>query len=77
MLRLTREELRKFNGRGGRPAYIACSGRIYEVTGSQLWEDGLHMEAHSAGEDLTSHLPLAPHGGEMLERYPQVGELVG
>ena len=33
------------------------------------------MKRHSAGLDLASEFPAAPHGEEVFERYPQVGIL--
>ena len=36
---------------------------------------GLHMNRHPSGKDLTGEISAAPHGIEVLERYPQVGVL--
>jgi len=69
------EQLKAFNGRDGKPAYIALNGKVYEVSDSSLWEGGSHMESHLAGQDLTGEFPEAPHGLEVLERCPQVGVL--
>ncbi len=33
------------------------------------------MKRHSAGRDLTADIQAAPHGPEMLDRYPEVGTL--
>jgi uncharacterized membrane protein len=33
------------------------------------------MQRHHAGRDLTTDIQAAPHGTEVLERYPQVGIL--
>ena len=70
-----RNELKQFDGKDGRPAYIVHSGRVIDVTGSRLWNGGLHMMRHQAGQDLTVDIGAAPHGLEMLDRYPQVGIL--
>jgi predicted heme/steroid binding protein/uncharacterized membrane protein len=67
------EDLATKNGAGGRPGYIAFRGRVYDVSGSPLWEGGDHMGAHKAGGDLTGEFEEAPHGEEVFERYPQVG----
>lgn len=70
----TREELQEFDGTGGKPAYLAYLGKVYDVTGSDLFEDGEHYE-HYAGQDLTAAIEEAPHGDEVLEPFPVVGEL--
>jgi predicted heme/steroid binding protein/uncharacterized membrane protein len=69
------ETIRQFDGKEGRPVYVAHEGRVFDVTGSKLWKTGLHMNRHAAGRDLTADLEAAPHGAEMLDRYPQVGIL--
>lgn len=71
----SREELAACNGAAGKPRYIAYQGKVYDVSGSALWEGGQHMGSHQAGGDLTGELPEAPHGEEVLARYPQVGVL--
>lgn len=68
-------ELAAFDGKEGRPAYIAYKGKIYDVSGSSLWERGSHEGQHSAGRDLTSDLAEAPHGEDRLLQFPEVGEL--
>jgi predicted heme/steroid binding protein/uncharacterized membrane protein len=73
MTELTAEELSSFNGKDGKPVYIAFQGKVYDVTKSPLWAKGLHMNRHSAGKDLTAEISAAPHGAEVLERYPQIG----
>ncbi|RTZ61356.1 MAG: cytochrome B5 [Gammaproteobacteria bacterium] len=76
MIRLTREELKQYDGTNGKPAYIAYKGKIYDVSESPLWHNGWHWGEHKAGEDLTEDLKFAPHGEEMLENVPIVGELI-
>lgn len=74
MREFTPEELEKFDGISG-PAYVACEGRVYDVSESFLWRDGRHQVTHRAGRDLTPELEKAPHGRELLERFPLVGTL--
>jgi len=73
--KFTIEELAKFNGRDGNPAYIAYKGKVYDVTDSSFWIGGDHLGAHQAGKDLTAELDLAPHGPENVDRVTLVGAL--
>lgn len=67
------EELQKFQGAAGQPAYIAFEGRVIDVSDSRHWQHGRHMGTHQAGHDLTGEIGAAPHGPEVLESFPQVG----
>jgi predicted heme/steroid binding protein/uncharacterized membrane protein len=73
MKEFTAEELSSLNGKEGKPIYIAFQGKVYDVTKSPLWAKGLHMNRHAAARDLTGEISAAPHGPEVLERYPQIG----
>jgi predicted heme/steroid binding protein len=72
----TVEELSRYDGRDNRPAFIAYDGKVYDVTGSFLWQGGKHQVTHFAGTDLTDVLAQAPHGLELLEKFSVVGLLV-
>jgi predicted heme/steroid binding protein/uncharacterized membrane protein len=72
----TMEDLHSFDGKEGRPAYVAYKGKIYDVTKSKLWKDGSHARKHLAGHDLTDALKTAPHGEEKILSMPEVGRLV-
>jgi len=69
------ESLAEFNGKTGKPVYIAYQSKIFDVTKSALWEGGLHMNRHQAACELNAEFNEAPHGVEVFERYPQVGIL--
>lgn len=69
------EELRGFDGKEGRPAYVAYGGKVYDLSDSSLWAEGVHSGAHSAGSDLSSEMGNAPHGEEALLKFHIVGEL--
>jgi predicted heme/steroid binding protein/uncharacterized membrane protein len=69
------ESLKEFNGKDGKPVYVAHQGKVYDVSASRFWKTGTHMKRHPSGSDLTAEITAAPHGPEVLERYPQVGIL--
>lgn len=75
MKRFTREELAQYDGRNG-VSYVAYNGSVYDVSKSFIWKKGRHWARHQAGCDLTEALKDAPHGEQLLERVPLIGELV-
>jgi predicted heme/steroid binding protein len=75
MRRFTRKELARYNGQDGASAFIAYEGRVYDVSHSFLWQDGRHQVLHTAGADLTACLDEAPHGADLLARFPVIGML--
>ena len=75
-LELTLEELAKFNGKDGNPAYVAVDGIIYDVSASPAWKNGGH-NGFEAGKDLTNEIKtISPHGVVKLENVPEVGRIV-
>ena len=70
-----KEELRKYDGSNG-PAYFAYEGKVYDVSQSFHWKRGVHQVTHHAGCDLTKALKGAPHGPDMLDKFPIVGVLL-
>jgi predicted heme/steroid binding protein len=74
--KFTVKELEEYDGKNGKPVYIAYQGKVYDVSQRDLWRDGEHMGMHQAGKDLTEELELAPHREEVLERAKLIGELV-
>lgn len=74
---LSTEELAEYNGKDGKPAYIAIDGIIYDVTDSNLWNEGEH-NGFEAGKDLTTELmEKSPHKDSVIERLTPVGTLEG
>ena len=71
----TREELVKFDGKNGVPAYVAYCGKVYDVSTSFLWKEGRHQVLHGTGVDLTEAMRGAPHNEDVLKRFPVVGIL--
>ena len=73
---MTLTEFAQFDGKDGRPAYVAYKGNIYDVTNSRLWQEGNHMRKHLPGFDLTDAIKIAPHGEENILSMPLVGKLL-
>jgi predicted heme/steroid binding protein/uncharacterized membrane protein len=74
--RFTISELKEFDGKEGRPSYIAFEGKVYDVSNNPFWKAGKHLGAHSAGFDLTINMMNAPHSEEVLAKFKVVGELI-
>jgi len=75
MKEFTLEDLKKFDGQDGRPAYVAYKGMVYDLTESSMWDQGDHEGMHAAGADLTVAHDDAPHDEHVLD-FPEVGKLV-
>ena len=72
MKEYTQEELAQYNGRNGSKVYVAYQGKVYDVSSSSHWKNGLH-NGHNAGQDLTNEISMAPHSPEKLKAFPIVG----
>lgn len=66
------EMLAAFDGKDGRPSFVAVAGKVYDVTALRLWKGGRHMK-HAAGENMTEAIAKAPHGTEKLDAVAVVG----
>ena len=62
----TLEELKKFDGKNGNPAYVAVDGTVYDVTNIKKWKDGMH-KGYAAGADLSQMINSSPHGKKLLK----------
>jgi len=69
------EELGQYDGQEGRATYVAVKGRVYDLSASKLWKDGVHMARHHAGTVLDEALARSPHGEKPLDRMPCIGTL--
>ncbi|MFH1983634.1 MAG: multiheme c-type cytochrome [Pseudomonadota bacterium] len=58
-----------------RPAVFVFEGKTYDVANSVKWKDGRHFGRHQCGTDLTESLAAAPHGREVLDRVPCIGNV--
>ncbi len=73
---MTSDELSQYDGKEGRPVYIAYNGIIYDVTNSKLWREGSHFKKHAAGSDMSDVLKMAPHKEDKIIAMPVVGKLI-
>jgi arsenite oxidase small subunit len=69
----TIDEVRKFDGKEGRPLYLVFKGNVYDLSDSKLWANGMHMQQHSFDEKLEETISDAPHHEEVLSRFKKIG----
>jgi predicted heme/steroid binding protein len=72
---LTISELTKFNGRDGKPAYVAVNGTIYDVTNNAAWAAATHFGLN-AGKDLTDEFASCHANQTILSKLKIVGKLI-
>ena len=72
-IELTPDDLLLFSGQEKRKALVAIDGKIFDVSGRNLWRQGIHPGGHHAGHDLTGDFTKAPHGREVFDRVTPVG----
>jgi predicted heme/steroid binding protein len=72
----TIEQLARYNGKNGNPAYVAIDSIVYDVTKSKAWKNGEHKRGLKAGNDLSQQILKSPHGKKVLKKFPAVGRLV-
>ncbi|WP_019123744.1 cytochrome b5 domain-containing protein [Brevibacillus massiliensis] len=72
----TRDQLARFNGKNGNPAYVAVNGMVYDVTNHKGWSAATHFGL-TAGKDLTKEFASC-HAGQqwILGTLIPVGRLV-
>ena len=70
----TASQLALRNGQDRQEVWCAYKGRIYDLSLSKLWRNGMHYE-HWAGQDLTGQLKEAPHTDRVFEKFEVVGFL--
>jgi predicted heme/steroid binding protein len=71
----TASELSEYDGKSGNDCYVAVSGRVYEISDSDKWVDGEHIDSEgqaSCGRDLTQAMDESPHGISILTTSPKV-----
>jgi predicted heme/steroid binding protein len=73
--RFTLQELSKYDGKGGNPAYVAVNGIVYDVTNNSAWAAATHFGL-TAGKDLTNEFVSCHAGQPILSKLKVVGKLV-
>ena len=77
----TLEELSKYDGKNGNPAYIAANNIVYDVSDSKDFLTGIHKQCPQciAGTDVTALFDYSPHKSDKdmteLNKLPKVGTL--
>lgn len=71
----TIEELANFDGKNGRPAYVAVNGTVYDVTNNRAWAAATHFGL-LAGKEYSQEFASC-HAGQqsILASLPVVGRL--
>ena len=72
----TAEELSRYNGKDGNPAYVAVNGIVYDVTNSAAWGGATHFGL-TAGTDVTSQFASCHAGQPILSKLKVVGKMTG
>ena len=70
----TLDELKNYDDKEGRKAYIAVDSVVYDVTNVAAWQGGTH-HGNNAGNDVSDRIVKAPHGKSILEKLEVVGKL--
>lgn len=71
----TIEELSQYNGKNGKPVYVAVDGIVYDLSNVKPWASGIHFDV-VAGKDLTAEFN-SHHGiKKVLENKQKVGILI-
>lgn len=68
----TIEELAKYDGSEGKPAYTAVNGIVYDMSLQPAWGGGTHFGL-VAGKDLTAQFEGCHPASTILDKLPKVG----
>lgn len=70
----TLQELAKFDGKNGNPAYIAVDEIVYDVTFEAVWAGGKHFGLE-AGNDLSNEFKKCHENQTILIKLKKIGVL--
>ena len=71
----TLEELSRYTGSHGNPAYVAIEGIVYDISNYRAWSEGTHFGL-VAGQDLTNQFNSCHGIIDILTNAPKVGILI-
>lgn len=66
---LSKEELKAYDGQNGHKVYVVYKDKVYDVSKSPWWEEGMHQGEHVSGHDLTDEIDAAPHSTDVLKKF--------
>lgn len=70
----TPDELARYNGKDGQPAYVTVNTTVYDVTNNAAWAAATHFGL-IAGRDLTNEFASCHAGQPILSRLKVVGKM--
>jgi len=73
---VTLKQLQQYNGKNGHKSYVAYKGKVYDVTGSHLWESSIHNKINEAGFDFTKYIDNPPLTDEYFANFVIVDTLI-
>lgn len=69
------KELEEFNGKDGKPAYIAIDGIVYDLSSIKKWKNGMH-HGMIAGQELGEEFKKSHKKNlDIIKKAPIVGKL--
>jgi len=73
--KFTLEELSLYDGKLGKPAYVAIEGIVYDLSKKETWTGGSHFGL-TAGKDLTAQFNSCHGIAKIISNLPKVGTLL-
>jgi membrane-associated progesterone receptor component len=74
-MNISLEQLSKYNGKNGNPAYVAVEGIVYDVTDNAAWGAATHFGL-IAGKDLTEQYKSCHAGQQILTNLKRIGKII-
>jgi predicted heme/steroid binding protein len=68
----TIQDLSEYDGTGGKPAYVAVNGVVYDVSSEKTWGGATHFGL-TAGKDVSAQFNSCHNAQAVLSKLPRVG----